>query len=72
MTKKKTLRVIRSVCGAIGAASGFLALGVVGGIETQSIDLIPGFIAASLLIGAFALFLKIADALTPARRSVRR
>lgn len=72
MTKKKTLRVIRSVCGAIGAASFLLALGVVGGIETQSIEQGPGFLAAFLLIGAFALFLKIADALTPARRSVRR
>ena len=67
MNKNKAIKWIRRASGTIAFASFLLALGIVGGIETQSIELIPGAIAAALLVGAFALTASLADALTRRR-----
>lgn len=67
MNKKKAIKWIRRASGAIAFASFLLALGVIGGIETQSIEPLPGFLAAALLVGVFALTASLADALTRRR-----
>lgn len=66
--KRKTMRTIRRVCNAIAAASFLLIVGTIGGIENNSVELIPGAIAAALLVGTFGISLKLADALSPVHR----
>lgn len=53
---RKTRRVIRRASGTIAFAAFFMALGVVGGIEHDTIALLPGFGWCMGLIIAGGLF----------------
>lgn len=53
---------MRKIFGVLAFLSFFYALGVVGGIETDSISLGAGAIRAVLAIGCFGLFTHLAGA----------
>ena len=60
--KRKTMRTIRRLFGAIAAVSFLLILGTIGGIENNSIELIPGTALASALVGTFTTSLVFSGA----------
>ena len=66
--KRKTIKTIRRVCNATAAVSLLLILGTIGGIESNSIALIPGTALASTLVGTFCLSMKFAGAFEPVHR----
>jgi len=65
MKKYKLRKILRSACGGIAGLSFFLALGIVGGIEQDTIALLPGFLWSMAAIGAFSLFSWLAGATGP-------
>ena len=57
---------MRKVFGILSAVSFLYALGICGGIETDSIDLWPGFVRAIIGMLLFGLFAWFAGAFEPA------
>lgn len=65
MKKYQLKRAIRRLCGITATISFLFALGVAGGIEKDMIDVLPGAVAGTALMGSCGLFAWLAGAFEP-------
>ena len=65
--QRRRIRIFRRVCGVLAMTMFFALLGVVGGIEQDTIPLGSGFAAGLAIEAAMVIFAYLSGAFVPAR-----